>query len=727
MGDATPSVDTKLYLSKYAIALKEYRISELENSDKCNIFDTINEFRAISGEAALHELETKNWDTNDDIYINWSLEAQFWHLLDLILSFRAAAETNGDQIEVHEFNSAAVYEKKLLLENKQLYELWLVIACLQSNLVIDYHRDDLSVIKWQKTMLEGGLKSSDLDYPLRDRSVQIDAKDLESDEMIHKYIYQLILSGKIDEAVQEAKNSENFTLAMILCGLQEYVNPVIDFQLSKEVESQQGLKKHALWRRTVYSMSKNQELQKYERAIYSFLAGDIPSEEVLNEGSWDMELLCYLNQLFQTEVESYLIQQNKIEHEDMLIPIPIRALPIPDVLNRIATRRASESEHPIRVLISSVILNTVPSVIHSSVDMLMAIVEGVEPSNEVLDEPYLLKIVSHLAILFQLIQPGKVDTNDITRLISAYISVLKLKGLQTCIPIYMGFLTTEDAQKAYMLVLSTLQDQSEKRLILDTMQSLKLPVSTILNKTTELAFADTESSHIPNKEISIDFDITAIDCHLIYTVEWLIEAKMVKSSVEAILVLSRRFLINGKISCLELLLKRNDINNLLKSYETESLSWEGTAFECGNNVKELVQYQRLIQGFKEYKEWQNSISLLNEESNIPSLVEKFHSFTKDTKELISTFLVELTEIESHESYDVIYEIRALYTPYFIIELHKSLVEAAKLLNIPKFIKEALSYTTMVANETDKVYLLFQSSGKLAEYLQLIARTATAVK
>ncbi|CAI4315806.1 AEL_collapsed_G0007630.mRNA.1.CDS.1 [Saccharomyces cerevisiae] len=59
-----------------------------------------------------------------------------------------------------------------------------------------------------------------------------------------------------------------------------------------------------------------------------------------------------------------------------------------------------------------------------------------------------------------------------------------------------------------------------------------------------------------------------------------------------------------------------------------------------------------------------------------------------------------------------------------MELHKKLVEAAKLLKIPKFISEALAFTSLVANENDKIYLLFQSSGKLKEYLDLVARTAT---
>lgn len=94
--------------------------------------------------------------------------------------------------------------------------------------------------------------------------------------------------------------------------------------------------------------------------------------------------------------------------------------------------------------------------------------------------------------------------------------------------------------------------------------------------------------------------------------------------------------------------------------------------------------------------------------------------------MIKTFLVDLTSSNFADSadYEILYEIRALYTPFLLMELHKKLVEAAKLLKIPKFISEALAFTSLVANENDKIYLLFQSSGKLKEYLDLVARTAT---
>lgn len=38
----------------------------------------------------------------------------------------------------------------------------------------------------------------------------------------------------------------------------------------------------------------------------------------------------------------------------------------------------------------------------------------------------------------------------------------------------------------------------------------------------------------------------------------------------------------------------------------------------------------------------------------------------------------------------------------------------------------MNLSTMVANETDKIYLLFQNSGKLKEYLHLVAKAVALI-
>ncbi|CAI4059390.1 hypothetical protein SUVZ_04G1280 [Saccharomyces uvarum] len=711
--------------TKFSDTLEEFKIEQNNELNPIDPFDIIREFRSTAGKFALDS--SNSTDQGNSISSkDWELEARFWHLVELLLVFRNA-DLDLNATNLHPYNSRALFEKKLMQDNLQLYQIWIVMVWLKENAHIEERPQDMPTSKWSNSIISGGLKSCDLDYPLRESSNVLDVKDKEEDHIFFKYIYELILAGAIDEALEEAKLADNMTICMILCGIQEYLNPVIDTEIAGEFDRQQGIKKHSLWRRTVYSLSQQPNLDPYERAIYSYLSGDIPNEEVMQYSDWESDLHLYLNQILQIEIENYLLENDQISTDELIISLPSHASTVQEVLNKLASRHPLESEHPIRVLMASVILDSLPSVIHSSVEMLLDVVKGTETSNDIIDEPYLLRIVSHLAIFLDIINPGSVEEVDKSKLITTYISLLKLQGLYESIPIYATFLNESDCLEAYSFILSSLEDSQIRRKQIEIMNFLKLPSSNILRRTTQRVFDETEQEYSPSNEISISFDINDIDMHLIYGVEWLIEGKLYVDAVHSMIALSRRFLLNGRVKALEQFMDRNNLGEIYKNYELEKMAQDISENENQDQLmEEILQYEHLIQGIREYEEWQKSVNLLNSESNIPSLIEKLQGFSNDTFELIKVFLVDLTssDLTNSTDHEILYEIRALYTPFLIMELHKRLVEAAKLLKIPKFISEALTFTSLVANENDKIYLLFQSSGKLKEYLDLVARTAT---
>ncbi|CAI1930277.1 hypothetical protein SEUBUCD646_0D01310 [Saccharomyces eubayanus] len=715
----------KEQFTKFSDTLEEFKIEQNNEQNTIDPFDIIREFRSTAGKFALDSANSTD-QGNSISSKDWELEARFWHLVELLLVFRNA-DLDLNATNLHPYNSRALFEKKLMQDNLQLYQIWIVMVWLKENAHMEERPQDIPTSKWSNSIISGGLKSCDLDYPLRESSNVLDVKDKEEDHIFFKYIYELILAGATDEALEEAKLADNITICMILCGIQEYLNPVIDTEIAGEFDRQQGIKRHSLWRRTVYSLSQQPNLDPYERAIYSYLSGDIPNEEVMQYSDWESDLHLYLNQILQIEIENYLLESGQISSDELIIPLPSHALTVQEVLNKVASRHPSESEHPIRVLMASVILDSLPSVIHSSVEMLLDVVKGTETSNDIIDEPYLLRIVTHLAIFLDIINPGSVEVVDKSKLITTYTSLLKLQGLYEIIPIYATFLTESDCLEAYSFILSSLEDSQVRQKQIEIMNFLKLPASNILRRTTQRVFDETEQEYSPSNEISISFDINDIDMHLIYGVEWLIEGKLYVDSVHSIIALSRRFLLNGRVKALEQFMDRNNLGEIYKNYELEKMAEDISKNENQDQLmKEILQYEHLIRGIKEYEEWQKSVNLLNSESNIPSLIEKLQGFSNDTFELIKVFLVDLTssDLTNSTDHEILYEIRALYTPFLIMELHKKLVEAAELLKIPKFISEALAFTSLVANENDKIYLLFQSSGKLKDYLDLVARTAT---
>ncbi|CCK68215.1 Nup84p KNAG_0A05500 [Huiozyma naganishii CBS 8797] len=713
---------------RFADALKAFVVDTFDDANNANPFDVIKEFRSIAGESALSLVQKGSDSNNTTEYNDWELEARFWHLLQLLLSFRTADIDFDGETTVYPYNSSAVFEKELLHKDRSLYQIWIVMVWLQENIKVSERPKNLPTSKWSNTLLSGELKSADLDYPLRNPDAVIDMRDKEQDHIFFRYIYEMLLSGNFEDAYEECKLSENITLCMILCGMQEYINPQIDTQLSEEFDSQQGVKKHCLWRRTVYQLSQNSQLDPYERAIYSYISGTMPNEEVLSKCDWESELLLNLNSIIQIEVENYMISRGKVDPSELFVALPSKTQTLQEVLNMVSAKHPVESEHPVRVLMGAVISNNLETLLHSSVETLLDLVKGYESSIELLDEPYLLRIISHVGILLDIIHPGTLSKGDKVKLLTAYISILKLYELLEPIPVYICFLDEVDAMEAYSFVLSTLGDEPKvKTRQIELMKFLKLPILNILKRTTEKVFAETESNYTPDQGISITFDITNIDKHLIYAVEGLFLGHFYTDAMECTLALARRFLLNGKVGSLEYFIDRNSLENLINVYKLETLPHTGDIIDDDSSVKEILQYANLMQHFKRYAEWQKSVKLLNSDSNIPTLIEKFQEYSNCSMEMIKTFLVELTEDKNAVNFFVLYEIRALYTPYLIIELHKGLVEASKLLRIPKFVKEALGFTELVANENDGIYLLFQSSGKLKKYLTLVAHTATLVE
>ncbi|KAL3228932.1 Nucleoporin NUP84 [Nakaseomyces bracarensis] len=700
---------------RFADALKNYQIEELDQKLDADPLDVCREFRSIAGEYALHESQKGNVKTSKD----WELEASYWNLFNLMTTFRSSTIEKRHQL--NSYNSRAAYEKELLQNNKGLYELWITLVWLQDNLLPLERPNDLPTTKWTNTILNQGLKSQDVDYPLREKSVSIDPKDKEQDHVFFKYIFGLLLRGQLEEALKECSLSGNIALGMIICGLQEYVNPNIDVHLKNEFEKQQGIKKHSLWRRTVYTMSQNMSLDLYERAIYSFLSGTLPDDTLLRESQWEELLLIYINQKLQTEIENHMIKGGFVNADELEVFIPASVLSLQTILDLISEMRPTESANPLRSLIASIILGTTNSIIHSSVELLLDAIKG--KTNEMVEEPFLLRVVTLTTILLQLTESGEVDEYDKSKLITSYVSVLKLHQLFDSIPVFMTFLSHEDMLEAYSFVLSTIDNSLQKRSQIEIMNLLQLPSSNIIKRLTQRVFDETEQEYKPSEYTAITFETNEIDLHLINSVEWLIEGKIYFDSMTSIVALSRRFLLNGRIKSLELFFNRNDLTGIINHFELVKVITDENDSQIKFLRKELSQYENLVQGFIEYENWQKSVNLLNSESNIPSLIEKFQSFSNDIDVLIRSFLVELGEDESFNERDLIYEIRVLYIPYLIMELHKKLVEASKLLKIPKFISQALEMTNFVANESGKIYHLFQEGGQLKDYLELVAQTA----
>ncbi|AET38852.1 Nup84p Ecym_3365 [Eremothecium cymbalariae DBVPG len=711
-------------LKKFAKVLTEYQSSIIRGYDEQDPFQLVQEFRSIAGEAALDYVRLIEEDQNKIKFTNFELEAKLWSLVELLVSFRISDDSPAEVVP-HSYKSDAVFKKELLQKDRALYEIWLIISWIQENLTIPPRPESLPTTKWSHSMLSGGIKSNDLDYPLREGSASIDPKDLEDDHQFYRFIYELILAGEYDEVRRECEYSDNLTLSMIMCGLEDYVDPKKDIELAQNCDSHQGIKKHALWRRAVYVLSQNPNLDKYEAAIYKFLAGTIPDGLDAGDVDWDKELLVYLNEIWNIRIENYLLERGRVDKEELITAMPSEPLSLENVLNIVASKNPEESEHPIRVLMGSVILNTISPVIKSFNDILSDVVKGVDCESELLLEPYLLRILTHLVIFLDKTCPELIKESEKSRLITTYVTLLTLYEQHELIPVYISFLNADYAMDVYSYFLSNLRNPKNRERQLELCHFLQLPTANILRKTGQRIFNDTESHYNPSEVIAVNFEVTEIDRCLMSAVDWLLEGRLHSDSVDSIIALCRRFLINGKVKSLENFFDNHKIDDIIKNYELDMLAAREENPE-DRFVQEITQYSNFVNVFKRYNEWEDTCKAYTIDSNLPTVLKQFKALSNSLRHLVTTFLVDLTENAETDNSDndILHSIRSLYIPYMIIELHMCYMEAATKFKIDSFIQEAIRLSVLVANETEKIYLLFQSSGKLREYLQLVAKAIT---
>lgn len=687
-------------LAKFADALKDFKLHKTQD-----VFDVVKEFRSITASKA-YEVSTQN--PNSSEYLNWELEAKLWHLVELLVNYRYSEES--EKLETYSFNSNIVFEENFYKESSKLREIWLMILWLQES-AIEPERPNLSSSKWLNTQLSHALENLDSDAPIR-LNKSINPKDQEQDSVFYKYIFELILAGRLDEAQTECMRTNNWTLRMILSGLNEYLDPVIDKQIEQIDENTQGIKKKALWRRTLYLLSKNESLNEYEKAIYGYLVGDLSPLKLAN--TWDSQLLIYLNHILTSEVENSLIENDRIDKEDLILTIPKSDLTVQDVLNSISQKLKEESEHPLRVLIASVLSNKIGPIIHSSLSLVGSVMLGKDEVNEIFGEPYALRIVTHLAIFISIIDPSAISSEDRSKLLTTYILVLRLYEQYDLIPVYVSFLSEVEARDAYSLFLIDLFDSKQRTTQLELSRLYNLPLENILKRTVERVFSLTEEHYQIKSGVTLQ-DIDEVDNKLISGVEWFIEAKMYSDAIHAAVSLFRRFLLTGRTKAAQEFASRNSLSQLLKNYDVEQygvlVDKEVSQFER----EELLQYDALVKGLIAIDEWRSKPKIGGAVTNI----EYINTITQDLRSLIGSVFLELSETDYEV--DIVQELRSLYIPYLIIQLHTIFVDGRKFR--ASYLREALNMVNTVASESSKFYILFQNCGRLKEYLALVADCA----
>ncbi|KAI5966108.1 NUP84 [Candida margitis] len=718
--DVSISVDGQFakVLEKHLSSLKSYEETTFEdsiNQQQTHLpMEIVQKFSDIVSQKAydLRVEESHSGAISEKEFQNWELEAKLWKLVGELYNIRLY----GNEFE----------------QNGQLEELesifkWLQ-SCTPTSSLTDDAKDECTLQKWSNTKrsiinarykaLAGDdtkddlVEDLDVDAPLRSNK-KIESADEQIDSKNFEIIYDLVLEGEIKEAIDHAKDTDNFALALILVGaLDEDKEEMVDQIKPSYVKS--------TWTKLVYNLSQNPKLGHYEKLIYAYLSGGDISENLDRASrSYEEYLNVLINQLI---IYLSLEKEEHASFENIDIPPP-QAKSIRDILNIVAaadgTKAKEESAHPIRIITASVMIK--------EIDLLIQNVDAETDGN-------IIRIITHLAIFLALVQPSQ-NPDQLSALITLYISKLSESNQAELIPLYLSFIPDErDARETYSLILSSITDKEKRAKQLQIAKRIASPqvdddtmivaddtpkemLDNVLRRTVERVMNETAPYYQPSdgaivvSDDDVEDAVSEVDIRLCDAVEWFYDNRMFEDAINSTIVVIRRFLMMGKLSSLKRFAEGKNFKNLVSEYNLQHTGDESE--EVSEDTKhELINYENFVEGLRLLSQWRKFVAEKRtyDGSNVETSLNKT---SKTMTALASEWLKDLSD-------PILVEFRSLYVPYMIIELI-TVYENARQKDW-KYIKLAFGLVNQVANDGANDFLkCFTSSGRLQEFLVKIGQ------
>ncbi|GMM37320.1 Nup84 protein [Saccharomycopsis crataegensis] len=442
---------------------------------------------------------------------SFNLETKLWDLAGSLMETRMDNYEDSamdiSQSLSKKFNSNYSFLDNFMDNNKELQEIWTIINWIKRNLMnLELDQAPKDSNKWLNTKLalqENNISKfyasqsnskpwmvNKLDYDAIIRQNKlIDPKDMENDLSFFKKLYFLVLTSNHVGALELCEETNNWTHYMILQGLTQYSDPVVDEDADTD-DVPQGIKEKYLWRRNCFKLSQySKSDNEYEKCLFEYLSGGIEKNLQLNRDDWETSLLVYLNGFLTKTLENYLIDIQKVDDPQPLsVPELSNIKSINDILLDLSMLPGLKeaSENSLRKLMGSLMLGNVASTISSFLNqewnskVLNATTSGdiysdlddditdltdysqitysdqdgdYEESAEELEgilatdphydnqNTYLLRVLVHLAIYLRFINDfSSVTDENLTALIKLYLKRTFKKCNYRLIPVYMKLL-----------------------------------------------------------------------------------------------------------------------------------------------------------------------------------------------------------------------------------------------------------------------------------------------
>uniref|UniRef100_A0A7N5ZPP6 Nuclear pore complex protein n=1 Tax=Anabas testudineus TaxID=64144 RepID=A0A7N5ZPP6_ANATE len=481
----------------------------------------------------------------------------------------------------------------------KLFTLWLVVDWLESIAKdqigdfadnIEYYAKNVC---WENTLhaLKMRRKSGtaftvplvtelDPDAPLRQQRPLADL-DREDDARLLKNLFTLIRAGMTEEAQRLCKRCGQAWRAATLEGWKLYHDPNMTSG-SIELQPVEGNPQRGIWKACCWRMAEEEQLNRYERAIYASLSGNLKPLLAVCE-SWEDCVWAYFRVMVDSLVEKDLMSSGMAHQEVETLP-----------REYLEAKVLEETREHYHVIQKFVIVGDLDGLLEEFSDWLTA--SKPLPS-------HLLRFMTHLLLFFHACM--FLVTEDVcVDVLKAYISLLIRDQQTELVASYVGQLPAELATAQYAAFLETV-DQTELRpRCLELAADAGLDVAAITKLVVETV-RERDDSDFTHHSQTLETGTTKEDQKKIDVIDWLLfDAAHRAESLKQSNAIMRKFLALQKHDAAKAVFSKVPEDSMKEIYS----QWAGIGqatlpAEDENAIREHLCIRAYLEAHEAFTEW----------------------------------------------------------------------------------------------------------------------------
>ncbi|XP_077450671.1 nuclear pore complex protein Nup107 isoform X2 [Stigmatopora argus] len=600
----------------------EFLASFLKHSSSA-VFDLLEDYQALCRDKVevLQSVVLRAGRSSKTAGARWLLqqECNTWRLISSLYRDRVQLAMEDDMLvdgtTLNESEKMAVeklFQRDAVVRQSQLVVDWLEniakdqMADFSDN--IEYYaknvcwENTLHMLKRRNQTSDGSayhlVTELDPDAPLRQRRPLADL-DQEDDVRMLKTLFTLIRAGMMEEAQRLCTRSGQAWRAATLEGWKLYHDPNINSE-SAALQPVEGNPHRGIWKACSWRMAEEEQLNRYERAIYASLSGNLKPVLAVCE-SWEDCVWTYFKVMVDTLVEKQLMSLGMAHQE--VENLPREYLEANWTMEKIfeelqasnSKRVLEETREHYHLIQKFIILGDLDGLLDEFSNWLAA--SAPLPS-------HLLRFMSHLLLFFH--SMGLALKEDVcVDVLKAYVSLLVRERRTELVARYVSQLPADLATAHYAAFLETLEQPELRPRCLHLATEAGLDVAAVTKLVVETV-RKREDADLTHPRQNLEAGTTKEDQNKIDVIDWLLfdpthRAEALKQSNG----IMRRFLALEKHDAAKAVFSKVPEDSMREIY----CQWSGPGqtsplpAEDENAIREHLCIRAYLEAHQAFTEW----------------------------------------------------------------------------------------------------------------------------